>query len=766
MAKILFLIFHGFDPNNGISKKISYQVDALKKCGMEVHLCYMDETTTKKRIIDNDIIADYGNGFLSKIQKRTEFSSIVNYATSKHIDFVYIRSNHNANLFTINMVKKLKQNGIKVVMEIPTYPYDQEYGSWWFRRQILQDIIFRKRFAKQLDAIVTFSEDDFIFGQHTIKISNGIDFDNIKVKQRLNDTSKELNLIGVAEIHCWHGFDRLVSGLANYYSKPHDYIVNFHVVGYFFSHEDEIAFISIVNRFHMNDHVIIYGKKSGKELDAVFDKCDMGIGSLGRHRVGIQNIKTLKNREYAARGIPFVYSETDSDFEGKPYVLKMPADETPVDINRIIDFYKKMTITPQEIRSSIQDLSWTCQMGKVLQTINPTPVIEKKTKIAYCIPLLNRASGMERVLTIKANYLVEKLGYDVTIILTDGKGEPSYFPLSTKVKVIQLDIDIDSLWKYPIWKRFFLYKKRSRNYKKKLEACLNWLKPDITISLLRREINFINDLKDGSVKMGEIHFGRYKYRELNISFLPSFINKWISSQWMKQLESKIKKLENFIVLTNEDATQWKGIRNITVIPNPITICCQERSSCLNKQVIVVGRYTYQKGIDLLIEAWKMVIERHPDWLLNIYGTGDKTYYENLANNLHLSESIVFHQETKNIIDKYLENSIYVLSSRYEGLPLVIMEAMSVGLPCVAFACPCGPKDIIHDGEDGIICEDGDIEQLANGICKLIEDENLRKRMGINAAKNIQRYTVDIIMQKWDRLFKETLNHNEKNLLLN
>lgn len=763
---ILFLIFHGFDPSNGISKKIKYQTEAMRSLGNQVHICYMDEDICKRRLVDRDVIANYGNGIIGKIKKRTEFSSIVKYAVSNHIDFVYIRSNHNANIFTINMVRRIKQNGIKVVMEIPTYPYDQEYGSLWFRRQIFQDKIFRHQFSKQLDAIVTFSNDDYIFGQRTIKISNGIDFESIKLKTSLNDTSKELNLIGVAEIHYWHGFDRLVAGLANYYSAPHEYLVNFHVVGYFFSNEDEMEFKSVVKKYHMNDHIVIYGKRNGNELDEIFDRCDMGVGSLGRHRVGIKSIKTLKNREYAARGIPFMYSEIDDDFEDRPYVLKIPADETPVDIYRVIDFYKKLTICPEEIRMSIQDLAWKCQMEKVFQEIIPSNVIDKKIKIAYCIPLLNRASGMERVLTIKANYLAEKLGYDVTIILTDGKGEPPYFPLSKKVKTVQLDIDIDSLWRYPIWKRYFLYQTRVRKYRKRLELCLNSLKPNITISLLRREINFINNLKDGSFKMGEIHFGRYKYREFNFKFLPSAVNKWFSSIWMKQLESKIRKLKNFIVLTHEDAIQWKGMSNISVIPNPITISTQKKSSCLNKQVIVVGRYTYQKGIDLLIEAWRIVSERHPDWILNIYGTGDKHAYENMANKYQLSKTIVFHHETKNIIEKYIENSIYVLSSRYEGLPLVIMEAMSVGLPCVAFACPCGPKDIIHDGVDGILCENGNTEQLADGICTLIENEDIRKRMGINAAHNIQRYTVDTIMQKWDRLFKETLYNNEKNMLLN
>ena len=231
----------------------------------------------------------------------------------------------------------MKKYGAKVVMEIPTYPYDSEYEAQGMNKQIIFDRLFRKSLAKQLDAIVTFSDYDHIFGQKTIKISNGIDFESVKMKSRINDTSKELNLIGVAEIHEWHGFDRLIKGLAEYYSKTQDYIVKFHVVGYFFSAEIEKGFKRIITDNHMENYVILYGKKHGEALDYLFDKCDFGIGSLGRHRVGIDKIKTLKNREYAARGIPFIYSETDSDFDQKPYVLKVPADETPIDINSIIN---------------------------------------------------------------------------------------------------------------------------------------------------------------------------------------------------------------------------------------------------------------------------------------------------------------------------------------------------------------------------------------------------------------------------------------------
>lgn len=370
MIRLLFIIFHGFDPSNGISKKISYQVDALRTCGSEVHLCYMDESTSKKRIIDNTVIADYGCGFLSKIKKRTEFKSITRYAIDNKIEIVYIRSNHNANPFTISMVKQMKKAGMTVVMEIPTFPYDLEYKAQGISRQIIQDKIFRNRLAKHLDAIITFSDYDYIFGKRTIRISNGIDFDSIQVKNSINDTSKELNLIGVAEIHKWHGFDRVITGLSHYYSIPQKYIVKFHIVGYFFSKEEEEDFNRFLSNYHMEKYVIFHGKMHNKELNEIFNICDFGIGSLGRHRVGIQKIKTLKNREYAARGIPFIYSETDSDFDSKPYILKAPADDSPIDIKHIIDFYNSITLTPIQIRESIQDLSWNNQMSLVLKKIH------------------------------------------------------------------------------------------------------------------------------------------------------------------------------------------------------------------------------------------------------------------------------------------------------------------------------------------------------------------------------------------------------------
>ena len=752
--KILFLIFHGFDPNNGISKKITYQLDAFRANGHEAHLCYMDETDHKCRIVDSQVIVDYGNGIKGKILKRIEFGSIVDYAVNEGIEFVYIRSNHNANPFTIHMVKRMKKAGMRVVMEIPTYPYDQEYFNKSMRRQLIQDKLFRHRFAKKLDAIVTFAEEDFIFGQQTVKISNGIDFKSVRLKHKAIHPDDELHLIGVAEIHRWHGFDRVIKGLANYYSAPSKVKVYFHLVGYFFSPIEEEEITQLIKSHHLEPYVILYGKKHGAELDEVFDKCDFGIGSLGRHRVGIDDIKTLKNREYAARGIPFIYSETDTDFDRQPYVLKMPADESAISIEALIGFYQQLTITPQEIRTSIEHLSWKNQMKRVIETIYSQKNESDNLRLAYCIPSLDHSGGMERVLTTKANYLAEHLGYDVNIIITDDKGTKPYFPLSEKVHVIQLDINIDSLWQYPIWKRLYLYHKKMKEYKHRLELVLNRLQPDITISLLRREINFLCDLKDGSAKVGEIHFGRYKYREANFGFLPAFANRMITNRWMAQLDKKVKRLDRFVVLTQEDASNWKGLHNLQVIPNPITIQSVGMPDYTQKTAIAVGRYTYQKGFDLLIAAWKTVHEKHPDWKLDIYGGGDKELYQQQADALGLQAVVKCNGPVNMIQEKYLTSSIFVLSSRFEGLPLVLMEAMATGLPSVAFSCPCGPKDLIHSGVDGILCENGNTEELANGICRLIENEALRAELGQKAASSSQRFSLENIMEQWDLLFKE------------
>lgn len=385
--KALFLIFHGFDKANGISKKIHYQVKALKNCGLDVRTCYYDISPEGNRrwMVDDEVIANLGNGTLGKIRKRIDYDCIADYARRERIEFVYIRSNHNANPFTISLVHRMKSQGAKVVMEIPTYPYDQEYTALSMKCNLLSDRSFRNRLAGTLDRIVTFSNEETIFGAPTIRISNGIDFEAIPMKKRTNEdndtngtydtngTSREIHLLSVAEVHYWHGIDRLVKGLAEYYQGEHKYKVYFHIVGPLSGEREKEEILPVITNNNLEQYVILYGPLHGEALDARFEQADFAIGSLGRHRSGITHIKTLKNREYAARGLAFTYSETDEDFDHMPYVWKVPADESPICIAELIDFQQSLSITPQEIRNSVQPLSWTAQMKKVLDEVGIVP---------------------------------------------------------------------------------------------------------------------------------------------------------------------------------------------------------------------------------------------------------------------------------------------------------------------------------------------------------------------------------------------------------
>jgi len=382
-----------------------------------------------------------------------------------------------------------------------------------------------------------------------------------------------------------------------------------------------------------------------------------------------------------------------------------------------------------------------------------------KMKIVYVTPSLYWAGGLERVITLKANYLSEQYNYDVYIILTDGKNKKPYFSLSSNLNIINLDINFDDLYGKPLWRRVILYFLKQYIFKRRLTTCLKKLNPDITVSTLRREINFINSIRDGSIKIGEIHVNRINYREFSQEKIPIFLKKLFGKLWMKQLISKIRKLDKFVVLTNEDKHTWNEIdsNKILTIHNPTSFSSLQSSSCEEKRVIAVGRYTYQKGFDLLVEAWKLVVDKHPDWSLHVYGEGNRAELEKRVNELDLNKSFMVNGRTDSIIEKYLESSIFVLSSRYEGFGMVLTEAMSCGVPPVSFACPSGPRDIITHGVDGLLVENGNIHQLAENICILIENKDLRKVMGGNARESVKRFRKEEIMAEWKQLFEELMS---------
>lgn len=380
---ILFLVYHGFSEVSGISKKIHYQINGLRKLGHKVYVCTYDirEDGHRVRFIDDKPLQDFGCGRIAAIKKRCCYGAVVKFVKENNIDFVYSRSFHNANPLTINMFREFRKAGIKSVIEIPTYPYDQEYSGaeMTVQMRLIVDKIFRRILARQTDAIVTFTQEETIFGQRTICISNGIEPETIPLKCESPSTVKihgrkkeSLNVIGVAEVHYWHGFDRFIAGMGEYYRNGGERDITFHIVGGVADsemHNSEHApgFAELTEKYNIKDKVVFHGQLFGEKLNAVFDKADFAVASLGRHRSGIKYIKTLKNREYAARGLGFIYSETDNDFEDKQYIMKAPADESPIDVEQVINFIDNMTMTPKEIRDTIYDLTWEKQMKKVIE---------------------------------------------------------------------------------------------------------------------------------------------------------------------------------------------------------------------------------------------------------------------------------------------------------------------------------------------------------------------------------------------------------------
>lgn len=377
--------------------------------------------------------------------------------------------------------------------------------------------------------------------------------------------------------------------------------------------------------------------------------------------------------------------------------------------------------------------------------------MNKKYKIVYCTPALYMSGGVERVLTLKANYFAEHYDYDVTIILTEGKDKPCAYPISDKVKLVYLDINFEELWTCSFGKKVFLYLKKQRVYKRKLKAELMRIRPDITDSLLRREINFLTKIKDGSVKIGELHVNRLNYRNFETNET-SFIKVLFSRFWMNSLVRHLKRLDRFVVLTEEDKNNWPELNNVIAIPNPISFNTDSVSRLEKKNVLAVGRYAYQKGYDMLLKAWAIVEKKCPEWELNVYGQGDREPYDKIAKELQL-KNCHLNGSVSNINEKYLDSSVFVISSRFEGLSMSLLEAMSFGLPVVSFACPCGFRDVITSGVNGVLVPKNNVEMLADQLIEVIQNTKFRNELGKKARERSQDFRLDVLAEKWRELFE-------------
>lgn len=377
-------------------------------------------------------------------------------------------------------------------------------------------------------------------------------------------------------------------------------------------------------------------------------------------------------------------------------------------------------------------------------------------KILYNIAGTYNSGGMERVLANKANWLVAH-GHEVIIVTTDQRGEPPYFPLDARIKCYDLAINYEENNGKSFLNKLIHYPFKQWKHKVRLTALLKELRPDIVISMFCNDASFIPSIKDGSKKILEIHFSRFKRLQYGRKGL------WrLADWWRYKTDAKVvSRFDKFVVLTHEDKEYWGNLRNMCVIPNARTFEVNQPATLEAKKVVAVGRLNHQKGFDRLIYAWSIVDNVVSGWKLQIVGDGElREQLQNNIRELGLSNQINIGRAEKDMMSVYKDASILAMSSRYEGLPMVLLEAQAAGLPIVSFDCKCGPKDVIENGVDGFLVEDGDIEQLAQKLVVLMQDANLRKQMGSAAYAHSERYSEERIMKQWTDLFDEVMEGKE------
>lgn len=379
-------------------------------------------------------------------------------------------------------------------------------------------------------------------------------------------------------------------------------------------------------------------------------------------------------------------------------------------------------------------------------------------KIVYCLNSIRYLGGIQRVTVVKANALAEIEGNEVYIIVTDNKNGVITEPLSPKVHLIDLDInyykdDYKSRWN--VLKGIFI---KRREHKKRLASVLNEIQPDIVISVGQSEKNMIPSIKGKWKTIREFHYTKdYRFNHAH-SIFDKILAYWGN---IYDYSFKIKKYDQIVTLTQEDKdTNWKGWENVSVIPNSSTFQTNKTSTLNAKKVISVGRLATPKNYASLIRAFKNVADKHPDWILEIYGDGpQEVELKSLITQLNLKKHVFLKGFSSNVKEVMTNASIFAMSSIFEGFPLVLIEAMTCGLPIVSYACPCGPKDIITEGEDGFLVKVNDEFELANKLNLIIEDKSLMKSMSHAAIEKVQHYTIKNIISYWMDLF-HILTHDE------
>ena len=367
-------------------------------------------------------------------------------------------------------------------------------------------------------------------------------------------------------------------------------------------------------------------------------------------------------------------------------------------------------------------------------------------RVLYVTDALAIWGGLERVLVDKANYLATHDGYEVTILTICQGHHPLQFSLEDSVHHVDLDVPFHDQYKYSGFRRLLKLRQIHYDIREKIQFQLKEIQPDIIVCVRIEFVNDILHIKGTIPLVFESHSSFWTSRFEGAGCL-----RRIHTFWMNL---SVRRVDAIVALTEGDASVWRRVnKSVIVIPDMVHLN-ESETYCdgQSKSVVFVGRLSRQKDIGSLLLIWHDVHQRYPDWQLHVYGEKwdmDDVYYRQLFSP---GLGVVVHAPTQQILDEYQKHTVLLLTSKYEPFGIVLPEAMSCGLPVVAFDCPYGPGDIITDGVDGFLVRNRNTSDFADRICQLIESKALRSRMGKAAVQSSQRYRAENIMPMWNRLF--------------
>lgn len=379
--------------------------------------------------------------------------------------------------------------------------------------------------------------------------------------------------------------------------------------------------------------------------------------------------------------------------------------------------------------------------------------------ILYCVPALYNPGGMERILTEKVNYLANLEGYNLFVFTTDQDNRPLYFKLDNRVTVHHSNLNFNQYFSCNFLEKYLGTKKLLRLYEQQLQAYIKKNSIDLIVSLGGKELEFLHRMKTNSAKICELHFSIDIRKQFILSRGTNPLFKLIGKYRAWEMIQQTKKLDQLVVLTKEDEEKLKLThQNVTQIYNFSPLVPTEKAPLNQKKIVAVGKLDPQKGFDLLIEACTF-IKNWDGWILEIYGQGpDEEQLRSQISSHHLEQHIFLKGITQKVAEVYNSASFYVLSSRFEGFPMVLLEAISFGLPIVSFDCVTGPNEVVHNDDCGILVDDGNTEKLGEAIQRLIENQKEREEKSERAFQKSRIFSKDEIMKQWTDLFESLVKN--------